>query len=265
MAREAAIRVVCDRTGEASYVQAGVTLDNMNEGASAPDAALEITFRPVHGSDGVELVFNDLSERAEKQVKELIDAISAEGYFVVSPLESDSSAEPQAATDAPASAGAAPAADPPKEKPKGRPRRTHLQIEADLLDEAVEAASSAMSKLMASPDAEDMDVADAREALTEALTRSEYFKGLTEKEQRVHTKEARKARKVGNPVSFPEKLPAVDPAVLGKFGLLEDEGEDHGDHPDAPPDGVVAGDDDDEDIFASPEPTEESGEQVDFL
>ena len=255
MAREAAVKVICDRTGEDSYAPAGVTLDTMNEGGGVPDAALEITFRPVHGGDGVELIFNDLSERAERQVRELVDAIAAEGFFVLTPLGEKVKADPEPAE------AQEPAAAP---KAKGRPRRTFVEIEGDTLAEAVEIARARLAELLESPEADDMSVADAREALKEAVERAEYFKGLAEKDQKKHTAAARKARKAGNAVEWPKPLPALSDEVLKAYGLLDsDDDEKEPASGEGPPDS-----DDDDDIFTT-STTEDAAagveEQPDFL
>ena len=263
MAREAAVRVTCDRTGEESYAPVGVTLATMNEGGgAAPDAALELTFRPVYGGEGMELIFNDLSPRAERQVRELLDAIAAEGYFVISPLDEKFEADVEPVEVASTPAPAQP--ERPVAKAKSRSRRSFVEIEADMLNETVEAASSALAVLLESPDADDISVADAREVLRDALTRSEYFKALPEKDQREHVTAARASRKAGTAIKYPSPLPELDENVLAGYGLLDGEVEVSETAPKVSDDGPgeAPPDDDDDDIFTAPS---SDGEQVDFL
>ena len=256
MARKPAVQIICDRTGEAAIVQLGVTLENLNEQRGDDGAALELTFRP-HEGDAITVKFDDLCERSDEMVKLLVGAIASSGYFMLVPLAGDGTED--VANEEPVEVAASTstvAAEVPAPKKRGS-RRTHAEIESDDLDAAVEAASSMVDKISKDPDAEELDVADARETLRDALKLRAYFGGLSEKAKKRYASDARAVRKSGGQPPRPANLPDIDDDELQRYGLVDHVvGEDH-------PDATI----DDDDIFeVTPADTDEPDpDPEDFL
>ena len=194
MARKPAVQIICDRTGEASILQVGMTLENMNEQSAQAGPALELCFRPSGGGDQIVVKFDDLCERSERQVEQLVKAIGGKGYYLISELVEGDPAVSIAVEDKTCDASAHAPAPAPEPARKTRGRRTHVEIESDELDARVETASSAVDKIRQDPEADELAVADAREVLREGLQLRAWFKAQTEKHQKEYVSAARKTR-----------------------------------------------------------------------
>lgn len=271
MARRSVVQITCDRTGEILFVQDGVSLDSLNDAPAKTGTALELTYRPVNG-DEVRVVFEDLCPASHDQVAELVAAIKSSGYFklqelaanevvaaVIAPEQTETEAKPPAANDTPAS------------PTKANSRRTYVEIETDLLEEAVEAYSLQFDKISKDPEADELDVADARETLRQAVQLSIWFRLQSDKVQKSYVRDARAARKAGGQPKVPEGLPELTEDTLKKYGLelaSEDEVDSMEEGVDiipGPTDDPPEDDEDDDDIFAGEDPDVVPDEEQDFI